>query len=80
MNLGFRNGGGIADSMKIYRYGEDQKFGMKVFFDLSFFIIITVIILNIVFGVIIDTFDDMRTKFMDRGELIKFRLNFQKLS
>lgn len=68
VNLGFRNGGGLADSMRIYKYGEDPKFGMKVFFDLSFFIIITVIILNIVFGVIIDTFDDMRTKFMDRGE------------
>jgi hypothetical protein len=60
MNVGLRNGGGIADSMKPYEYGKDTKFGWKIVFDLTYFIIINTIILNIVFGIIVDTFGDMR--------------------
>ena len=36
------------------------RFGWKIVFDLTYFIIINTIILNIVFGIIVDTFGDMR--------------------
>jgi len=37
-----------------------QNIAIKVFFDLSFFIIVTVIGLNIIFGIIVDTFSELR--------------------
>jgi len=70
MNMGIRNGGGLADSMEPYEYGKDSKFGLKLVFDLSYFIIINTIILNIVFGVIIDTFGDMRDEAFRRQEIL----------
>lgn len=70
MNMGLRNGGGLADSMEPYVYGEDSKFPLKLVFDLSYFIFINTIILNIVFGVIIDTFGDMRDEAFRRQEIL----------
>lgn len=58
MNLGLRNGGGIAESMKVEPPGPNF-FGRNMF-DLSFFMIINVIALNIIFGIIIDTFSQLR--------------------
>ena len=58
INHGVRNG--ITDSMTPYEYGKDAKYPLKVAFDLSYFILINTIILNIVFGIIVDTFGDMR--------------------
>ena len=71
MNVGLRNGGGIADSMKPYEYGKDTKFGWKIVFDLTYFIIINTIILNIVFGIIVDTFGDMRDEQFRRKEIVE---------
>jgi hypothetical protein len=68
LNFGLRNGGGVADSMNSYEFGVDSKFGLKLLFDLSFFILINIVILNIVFGVIIDTFGDMRDEAFSRNE------------
>lgn len=34
--------------------------GLRILFDISFFIIITTIGLNIVFGIIVDTFSELR--------------------
>lgn len=52
--------------MHFYKYGDDNKFILKLIYDLGFFIIIKVIILNIVFGVIIDTFGELRMEFVER--------------
>ena len=71
MNLGLRFGGGIAESMKLYHYGADLNFGYKLLYDISFFIILNIIILNIVFGVIIDTFGEMRDEAYERDEKLK---------
>lgn len=68
LNLGLRNGGGLADSMEPYEYDSEKKFGLKLIFDLSYFMIINVICLNIVFGVIIDTFGEMRDEAVEREE------------
>ena len=70
-NLGLRNGGGLADSMEPYEYGLESKFGAKFIFDLSYFMIINVICLNIVFGVIIDTFGEMRDEAWERAEKLE---------
>ena len=37
-----------------------------VFFDLTFFIIVTTIGLNIVFGIIVDTFSELRNEKVDK--------------
>jgi inositol 1,4,5-triphosphate receptor type 1 len=71
MNVGLRNGGGIADSMNPYEFGKDSKFGWKIVFDLSYFILINTIILNIVFGIIVDTFGDMRDEQFRRDEIVE---------
>lgn len=61
INLGFRNGGGIGDSLELYtNIKGDSKMVSKFFFDLTFFMLINVISLNIIFGIIIDTFASMR--------------------
>jgi hypothetical protein len=73
MNLGLRNGGGLADSMEPYAF-EENKFFLKVFFDLTYFMLINVVCLNIVFGIIIDTFGEMRGEAVDRSKpVITFR-------
>lgn len=59
LDLGLRNGGGIAESMSIL-YTTHYRFIPKILFDISFFILINVIALNMVFGIIIDTFSEMR--------------------
>ena len=37
-----------------------QRAGLRVLFDVSFFIIVTTIALSIVFGIIVDTFSELR--------------------
>ena len=54
INWGLRNGGGIGDSMKFQPV--NNRFYPKSIFDLSFFMVVNVISLNIIFGIIIDTF------------------------
>lgn len=59
LNLGLRFGGGIGESMTIM-FSTWGAWSYKVAFDLSFFILINVIALNMVFGIIVDTFSEMR--------------------
>ena len=68
VNLGLRNGGGIADSMNptsIY-----DLMGERTVYDITFFMLINVISLNIIFGIIIDTFSQLRDAQNERGKLI----------
>lgn len=39
---------------------EFETSGLRILFDVSFFIIVTTIGLNIVFGIIVDTFSELR--------------------
>ena len=60
--LGLRNGGGISETMRIMSY-ESKNLGryyVRLVYDLSFFSLITIIFLNIIFGIIIDTFGGLR--------------------
>ena len=65
LNMGFRNGGGIGDSMKLYPFGS--KAVLKTLLDLMFFFLVNVVSLNIIFGIIIDTFGELRDNADHRG-------------
>ncbi len=67
INLGLRNGGGIAESLSDVK--KDLKFGVRSVFDVTFFLLINVISLNIIFGIIIDTFSQLRDDQNARGRL-----------
>lgn len=75
---GLLSGGGIADYMS-YELGwspqfsglDFQRTGMmfaRTVFDLMFFIIVLVLLLNIIFGIILDTFSDLREKAKEQHE------------
>lgn len=46
---------------QLLQQGSDV-FSMRNLYDLTFFIVLILIVLNLVFGVIIDTFGDLRTE------------------
>ena len=50
---GFRQGGGIGDAMM-------EDIGNMSFLHISYFLIVTIAMLNIIFGIIIDTFSSLR--------------------
>lgn len=62
LNLGLRNGGGIGDSIQSAVYTRDSRWAFlgEMVFELSFFIIILTLFLNVIFGMIIDSFGDLR--------------------
>jgi len=62
LNLGLRSGGGIGDVIGPQAYSHDHigLFIARVIFDLSFFIIMIILLLNLIFGMIIDAFGDLR--------------------
>ena len=52
-------GGGIGDALIVFDF--DWKYlALRYVFDLSFFIIVIVIGLNVIFGIIVDTFSELR--------------------
>jgi len=62
LDLGLRSGGGIGDiSPRIsYKFDEKKKYFQKLLWDIIFHIFVNLILGNIFFGVIVDTFNDMR--------------------
>lgn len=60
MDAGLRNGGGIGDATSIIAYDENETYFVKLAFDASFHIVILIVLLNIMFGIIIDTFAQLR--------------------
>lgn len=67
IDLGIRNGGGMADSMDMLEL-DDPNYYTKLLFGLSFFMLITIICMNIIFGIIIDTFSELRGAQNERDE------------
>jgi hypothetical protein len=70
INWGMRSGGGLGDVLE-ETYLQNNEGGElnarahwyeRTIFDLAFFLIIIIILLNIVFGIIIDTFSDLRSQ------------------
>uniref|UniRef100_A0A3B4CNT8 Inositol 1,4,5-trisphosphate receptor n=1 Tax=Pygocentrus nattereri TaxID=42514 RepID=A0A3B4CNT8_PYGNA len=70
LNHGLRNGGGIADILRKPSKDEPM-FAARVVYDLLFFFIVIIIVLNLIFGVIIDTFADLRSEKQGKEEVLK---------
>ncbi|KAJ9446410.1 Inositol 1 [Diplonema papillatum] len=58
---GLRAGGGIGEVMAAPQWGSDLH-GFRLLYDMAFFLFVTVIFMNIVFGIIVDTFGELRQK------------------
>lgn len=84
VDIGLIAGGGIGDyTEQIHYTQETQKFGVKFIFDVSFFLIVKIILYNILFGIIIDTFAQLREQknFMDSDKKNKcFICNFERFT
>jgi hypothetical protein len=59
LTTGLRQGGGIGDAMSSVKHGEPLYFA-RLLYDVLFWAIMIVIFLNILFGIIIDTFAELR--------------------
>ncbi|XP_055338282.1 inositol 1,4,5-trisphosphate receptor type 1-like [Paramacrobiotus metropolitanus] len=70
LNYGLRSGGGIGDVLR-KPSADDDMFMARVIYDLLFYFIIIVITLNLIFGVIIDTFADLRTEKQQKEEILR---------
>ena len=76
LNTGFTNGSGVAGMLQSREMDRDgaSYFGY-VFFDLMFFLTVNCISLNLVFGIIVDTFGELREQNDKYGGLLNF-INF----
>lgn len=70
LNQGLRNGGGIGDVLRRPSMKENMFVG-RVVYDLLFFFVVIIIVLNLIFGVIIDTFADLRSEKQNKEEVLK---------
>jgi len=61
IHFGIRSGGGIGDVLLKPDFHSSEYLG-RMIYDVSFFAVIIVILLNIVFGIILDTFGELREK------------------
>lgn len=62
------------DIKNIYSYIltlQEPLFAARVVYDLLFFFIVIIIVLNLIFGVIIDTFADLRSEKQGKEEILK---------
>ena len=65
--MGMRFGGGIGDGLDVLDYSEGH-FLIRNVFDISFFVLINVVLLNIIFGLIIDAFAELRDENTQEGK------------
>ncbi|XP_059613160.1 inositol 1,4,5-trisphosphate receptor [Phlebotomus argentipes] len=70
LNQGLRNGGGIGDILRAPS-SQEALFVARVIYDLLFFFIVIIIVLNLIFGVIIDTFADLRSEKQQKELILK---------
>ena len=62
LSLGLREDGGVANAIlrEPYLEGSYGAFIARVIFDLTFFMIMIILLLNLIFGMIIDAFGEIR--------------------
>lgn len=70
LNQGLRNGGGIGDILRAPS-SKETLFVARVIYDLIFFFVVIIIVLNLIFGVIIDTFADLRSEKQQKELILK---------
>ena len=56
-----RNGGGLGDYLHDVPK-TDPSYAARTIFDIIFFLLINITLLNIIFGIILDTFADLRSQ------------------
>lgn len=66
-NIGIRGGGGLGDFIKFHSNGEALSYIGRLFFDVFFFIMINIILLGIFFGIIVDSFKELRNAMTKRN-------------
>ena len=72
INHGLRLGGGISDVLDLVgKTNNLNAFYGRFFFDITFFILIKLIFLNLIAGIIIDTFSDLRDEITFRNFQLK---------
>ncbi|KAK3280858.1 hypothetical protein CYMTET_11329 [Cymbomonas tetramitiformis] len=59
LSYGLRMGGGIGDIMT-------HELDERILFDLGFFLVVLIVMMNIIFGIIIDTFSEIRGQKIER--------------
>ena len=63
LNLGLTRGGGISEAINVTDIdSESVNFYLNLILILGFFIMVNIICLNVIFGIIIDTFSELRDK------------------
>lgn len=63
LNLGLTRGGGISESLMLTDINSERtNFYYKLIVTLGFYIFVNIICLNVIFGIIIDTFSELRDK------------------
>uniref|UniRef100_A0A8C8HG19 Inositol 1,4,5-trisphosphate receptor n=1 Tax=Oncorhynchus tshawytscha TaxID=74940 RepID=A0A8C8HG19_ONCTS len=70
LSHGLRSGGGVGDVLR-KPSKEEPLFAGRVIYDLLFFFLVIIIVLNLIFGVIIDTFADLRSEKQKKEEVLK---------
>jgi hypothetical protein len=68
LDLGLRKGGGIGEAMEVYPYSSGGRFYWKTVLDLSFLLLINIIMLSIFFSIIVGAFNDLRSDLQTREE------------
>lgn len=72
-SLGPRSSGSIGDMLIRQSYNEDNRgrFYTRLIYDITIFLIINVVFMNIIFGIIIDTFAVLRDENKKKEENIR---------
>ncbi|EAR96945.2 cation channel family protein (macronuclear) [Tetrahymena thermophila SB210] len=68
LNQGLLHAAGIGEAIAKPSYEDPSTFIFRYFFDLSFFMIINIMFLNFIFGIIIDTFAQLRDEKQKKEE------------
>ena len=66
VNIGIRSGGGLGENLSQIMW-SDPNYTMRYVFDMAFFLIINIVLLNIFFGIIIDAFADKRAQNVEQN-------------
>eukprot|EP00040_Diaphanoeca_grandis_P002750 m.22601 g.22601 ORF g.22601 m.22601 type:complete len:2904 (-) comp13869_c0_seq1:198-8909(-) len=59
MRLGLMSGGGFGEALPFDPFAYDNVVP-RFFFDVTYFLIVSIILMNVVFGIIVDTFSELR--------------------
>jgi len=83
LDKGLRFGGGIGDVTEPIHYNDETEYyTLKLFHDATFHVLVKIILLNVLFGQIIDTFAqlrDIKSKEDDDRENKCFICNYERL-